>query len=138
MMVIDASVWTSYILTKDVNHQISFAWLNTYLVGGMLRFAPTLLLAEVAGAVRRRSGQLALAQQAVDRLDQLTSFNMIPLNYNLGLSAARLAYELQLKGADAVYVAVVQDLRMPLVSWDNEQLNRGASVVPTFTPATAP
>ena len=39
--------------------------------------------------------------------------------------ATALAMELQLRGTDAVYVAVAHMLGLPLLTWDREQIERG-------------
>ena len=50
------------------------------------------------------------------------------------IDAARLASDLQIRGADAVYVALAQQLSLPLIAWDQEQLSRAATIVQTWTP----
>jgi predicted nucleic acid-binding protein len=41
---------------------------------------------------------------------------------------------LPLKGSDAVYVALAERMGIPLITWDNEQLARGAAVIDVRTP----
>lgn len=138
MTVTDASVWVSYLLPQDINHNSSRNWINHYLASNKNLVAPNLLLAEVAGAVRRRSGQVALAQQVVDRLNRLRGLQLVPLTQPLSVNAAKLATDLQLRGADAVYVAVAAYLNLPLLSWDQEHINRAGQAIQVYTPLTAP
>ncbi len=94
-----------------------------------------MLLAEVAGAVARRTGLVEVAARTTDLIQRLPQTRLVPVDANLGLSSARLAAELRLKGADAVYVALAQRLNVPLVTWDREQLERGQHAVATLMPA---
>ncbi|MBI2940706.1 MAG: hypothetical protein HYY04_09750 [Chloroflexi bacterium] len=48
--------------------------------------------------------------------------------------AAGLAATLRLRGADAIYVALADRLKLPLVTWDQEQLTRARPLVATRTP----
>jgi predicted nucleic acid-binding protein len=63
---------------------------------------------------------------------------LVSIDSTLALNAAYLAARLYIKGADSMYVALAQVRNIPLVSWDNEQLNRAAVVSHKFTPATFP
>ncbi|MCL4394903.1 MAG: PIN domain-containing protein [Chloroflexi bacterium] len=78
-----------------------------------------------------------LAHQAVERLLRLEALRIVALDRRLGLAASQLAAELGLRGADATYVAVANQLRIPLVSWDREQLERASERVSVATPETS-
>lgn len=138
MIVIDASVWVSYLLPQEPAHQFTKQWLAQYLVNGGTLAAPIILVPEVAGAVTRRTRFITEGQQAIDYLTNLSPLRLLMLNRSLGLAAAQVAVDLQLKGADACYVAVAQRLRVPLVSWDQEQLRRASQLIQAYTPATIP
>ncbi len=129
MSVVDASVWVSRLVAQDVHHQASRCWLDGQLAQGALLVAPMLLLAEVAGAIRRRSGQAALAEQAIETIVRVPGLRLVALDTHLGHEAARMAARLGLRGADAVYVALAQQLGLPLVTWDPEQTTRAESLV---------
>lgn len=133
MIVIDASVWLSYLVESDVNHTTSRRWLSGVLTKGEAIAAPVLLLAEIAGAIARQTGNLALAQKTIDRLLRISNLRLVSLDHGLGIQAARVAAAQRLCGADASYVAVAAALGVPLVSWDKEQLAR-AQVVTTTIP----
>ena len=45
-----------------------------------------------------------------------------------------MAIELQLRGADAIYVALAAQIGIPLITWDREQFERGAQRVITRQP----
>lgn len=135
MTVIDASVVVSRLVPQDPHYSASRDWLERHVRAEGLLIAPVLLLAEVAGAVSRRTGERRLADRAVRSLLRLPGLRLIALDHRLGQAAARLAGDLGLRGADAVYVATAHHLRVPLVTWDAEQRERAGRLVSVRTPA---
>ncbi len=137
-VVADASVWVSLFMTQDVNHTASRLWVETYNVRDGQLVAPTFLLVEVAAAIARRSQQSFPARQAVQ---QLTSFNLlrlVPVDTGLIDDAIDAAINFRLRGGDAMYVGLAQQLGIPLISWDNEQLRRAGVMIGTYTPDSYP
>jgi predicted nucleic acid-binding protein len=133
-VIVDASVWISRFLVQEIHHARSRGWLETRLAAGEPVLAPTLLLVEIAGALSRRTGDPVLAQRVVGDIVLLPESRFINLTSPLAVRAARLASELRLRGADAVYVAVAEALSLPLVTWDREQLTRAAGRIAVRTP----
>lgn len=138
MMVVDASVWVSRFLPEDAFHQASRMWLIEMATAGVALVAPTIVLAEVSGSIARRTGNDQLSYQIVQQIRQLPSVQFIAVDDTLGQLAAQTASTYRLRGADAVYMAVAQRLQIPLISWDQEQLDRAAAGVTTFRPGEAP
>jgi predicted nucleic acid-binding protein len=132
--VIDASVWIGGLIVEDIHHAVSRRWLDQYLASDGPIIEPTLLLPEVAGAVARRTGIPALARRAIRQLLLVRAIDLVAMDPSLGLASARLAANLGLRGADAVYVATAQRRNVPLVTWDNEQLTRTGDVIVTRSP----
>jgi predicted nucleic acid-binding protein len=137
MIVVDASVWVSYMVPQEINHLTSRRWINQYLAGGGQIVAPLLLTVEVGGAVARRSGRSVEARQAVAVIVRLPTTRWIALDYRLTLAATRLAIDLRLRGADALYVAVAVQFNIPLITWDHEQIDRAGVRLEVRTPATS-
>lgn len=133
-VVVDASVWVSRLVPKDVHHTRSRAWFKAQADEGGLLVAPVLALAEIAGAISRRTGRPALASAALTRVQRLPNLRLVPLDARLARLAAQLAGQHGLRGADAVYVATAQRLGLSLVTLDDEQLRRGRAVVTTTAP----
>ncbi len=69
---------------------------------------------------------------------RLPLLKLYMVDAQLGLRAARLAVSLHPRGADAVYAALAQALRVPLISWDNDHLHRASRHITVYTPDTAP
>lgn len=133
-MVIDSSVWTGGLLDQDVHHAASRGWLAQFLATGGRPIIPTLALAEVAGAISRRTGNVSLGQNALAAVLATPGLYIVPLSRALGEEAARLAYTYRLRGADAIFVATARQLGTPLITWDQEILNRASPVIPVIHP----
>ena len=134
MYVVDTSVWVSRFIFNDIHHEPSYRWLAGTVNRGELIVSPALLLAEVAGAVSRRSGQPELAARTVDLLEQLPNSRLVAIDPQLARHAALLAGQHRLRGSDAFYVALAQQLGFSLVTWDQEQADRGSAATPVLTP----
>jgi predicted nucleic acid-binding protein len=132
--VVDASVWTAYFMDDDVYNVASRTWVTARLQLGDELAGPDLLLVEVAAAIARRSGRAAPTEAAVANLLASPQVRFVPTDEAQRDAAAQLAVNLRLRGADAVYVAVAQQLGVPLITWDQEQLTRAAPAVTVRTP----
>ena len=128
--MVDGSVWVSRFLNADVYHATSIAWLSREFGAGRNVAGPNLLLAEIAGVIRRETGDAALAEQIAASVELHPQVRLLPLSPAMARRAARLAATQGLRGADAVYAAVADWLRVPLVSWDGQHLTRAGAVEP--------
>lgn len=59
---------------------------------------------------------------------------LLPLEQALVDEAASLAAQFGLKGMDSFYVAVAKQLGIPLVTFDQEQLTKPASIIRVVRP----
>ena len=136
MIVVDASVWVSRLLHRDVNHAASRRWLIEQVGSGRPLVGPSLVIPEVAGAISRRTARPNLGHRAVRLLLRVPDLRLVPLDHELAVTAAELAASLGLRGADAIYVAIAQVLGLALVTWDTEQQERGGRIVRVQTPGS--
>jgi predicted nucleic acid-binding protein len=136
-VVVDASVWVSSLLADDAFYAPSHEWLRETARRGPL-VAPALMLAEVAGALSRRTGDVVDGQKALRSLLRLQALRIVTLDQRLGEAAARLAARGALRGADAVYAGLAQALRIPLVTWDDELKARAARWIAVYDPLHQP
>jgi predicted nucleic acid-binding protein len=132
--VVDASVWVSRLVPQDFHHQDSKYWFEGQATEGGMLVSPVLLLAEVAGAIARRSGQGKLAEDAIQGMLRLSGLRLVAIDSRLGRAASRLAARLGLRGADAIYVAVAHQLHIPLITWDLEQQEKARGLIEVRTP----
>jgi predicted nucleic acid-binding protein len=123
-VVTDASLWVARLVPQDAFHSLVRTWMDARRATGDQLLAPSLLLAEVAGAISRRTGDHALARQAISLLEELPGLRLVAMGEALLGEAANLAAELGLRGADATYVAVANRLNLPLATLDADQRQR--------------
>lgn len=138
MYVVDASVWVGWFIPNDFHHSASYEWLGHQAERSEVVASPAILLAEVGGAVARRTGDSELGARAVALMHRLPNLRVVAVDATFGRFSADLAAEHRLRGADSLYAALAQRLNVPLVTWDHDQLEPGSAAISVFTPATAP
>lgn len=119
-IVVDASVWVARLVSEDVFHEPVKKWMSERLEAEDQFIAPSLLLAEVGGAIGRRTTS-ALGLKTIEQLQNLQGLQLIEMEHSLIQEAAQLAAELGLRGSDSIYVAVAARLDIPLVTLDADQ-----------------
>jgi predicted nucleic acid-binding protein len=137
MIAVDASVWISCLLPQDVNHAISRRWIAARVVELEPMVVPNLVLVEVAAGVARRTERPLLGRQAVRALLRVPRLDVRVSDNVQALMAAACAWDLSLRGADAVYVALALQLGVPLLTWDQEQITRGGRMITVRQPTMA-
>ena len=122
-IVVDASVWVARLVSEDVFYLPVKEWMSARLNEEDHFLAPSLLLAEIGGAISRCTTS-SLALKAVEQVQSLPGLQLIEMEQPLMRDAAQLAAELGLRGADSTYVAVAARLDLPLVTLDADQRQR--------------
>jgi predicted nucleic acid-binding protein len=137
MYTVDASVWVNGFDQREAGHEMSRQLLELLRTQALPLIEPTLVLAEVAGAISRTRQDPARAQAFATTLGHLPNVTVLPLDAALGQRALALAAQHGLRGADAVYAAVAQHAGCTLISLDHEQLTRLADIISVQTPEAA-
>ena len=137
MFVIDASVYVSRLRREEAQHAASARLLEAMAARRAPVLCPEILLPEVAAALARGLDDPDFAYRAAAHLRTLPGHRFIAVDRVLSGLAARLAAERRLRGCDAIYAALAQREGVPLVTWDEQQRNRAASVVEALTPSEA-
>lgn len=130
MITVDASVWVAAMEARDRFHADSVAFLRALARQDERPVAPALILAEVGGAIARRSGQAEAGARAVRILGTHPRLRLLACDEALMRHAAVLAAERRLRGADAVYAATAAVTGSALVTWDAELRARAEAVSP--------
>ncbi len=128
-VVVDASVWVARLVEGDVFHALSRAWLEEQRATGYRFLAPALLLVEVAAAISRPTGNPQLARQAVTALKNLSDLRLVDMDAALVQTAAQVAADLGVRGADAFYIAVAYRLNLSLATLDVDQRRRASRLI---------
>jgi predicted nucleic acid-binding protein len=134
MAVIDASVYIVLVNAHEREHASSWAWFEQTREAGEPIAAPVILLPEVAAALSRGVGDSTLAHRVVRQLSQSELIQLTPVTTVMAEQAASIAVEHRIRGCDAIYVALADQLGDVLVTLDRQQLERGAAVVAVREP----
>ncbi len=134
MPVVDASVCVALFKADEPGHPSSLRWLEEAVKGEEPIVSPAILLAEVASALGRGLGDTEITRKVVELLRARHLLDLFPVTEALAARAAEIAASHRIRGCDAVYVALAEQLEMELVTLDGQQLDRGANVVGTRTP----
>jgi predicted nucleic acid-binding protein len=134
---VDASVFVNGFNPYEAGHEESHRLLTLLQEQAAPIVVPTLLLPEVAAAIGRGRQDATLAREFAAALNHLPHLVLIPLDTTLAQQAADIAAQYRLRGSDAVYAAVALRFGSTLVTLDQEQRERVASVLLTRYPAEA-
>ena len=138
--VVDASAATKLFLPEAGSEVVRDVWPSVELSG------PTILLAELAAAVRRGIRHPDARDVTADAVDVVRrSGRWREVDEGLALRAAALAARTAVRGMDAIYLAMALEiaeryLRVVLLSFDTRQraaaLDLGIAVIPAVLPTT--
>jgi predicted nucleic acid-binding protein len=134
MAVIDASVYVALINASERHHAKSWSWFQQAQLTQEFLSAPVILLAEIAAALSRGMNNPPLAHQVIQQLLHSKMIDLVPISPSLAERAAIIAANHQIRGCDALYLALAEQLGDSLVTLDQQQLERGAAVVTTRQP----
>ncbi len=133
-IVIDTSVWVSWLLPTDSNHTVARNWINQHIQNGGSFISPTMLVIETASSIARVTNRLTFATSAASQLYTIPFITLVPISQSLVDETVTVAAQYKLRGADAIFVALAKIRDIPLVSFDHEQLTRPANVIATIRP----
>jgi predicted nucleic acid-binding protein len=132
--VIDASVYIALINAYEKDHTTSWGWFEQAKTAQEPIVAPVILLAEVAAALSRGVGDLVLAHRVVQQLRRSGLIELVPVTFAMAERAAVIAADHRIRGCDAIYVALADQLGDCLVTLDRQQLERSAAIVSVREP----
>ncbi len=135
MPVLDASVCVAFFRQDEPGHQTARAWLTAAADHEESLVAPVILLAEVASALGRAMPESQPVTAVIELLRSRTLVQLFAVDEKLAARAAIIAATHRIRGSDAIYVALADQLAIPLVTFDRQQLERGGLVVTAHTPA---
>jgi len=119
---------------QERGHAESLRFLTVIHETGDAVIVPTLLLTEIASAVARANDDSEEAIRYATAVAALPNVTLVALSPATARRAGETAANYRLRGADAIYLEIARRYATILVSRDDEQLKRGASVVRCLTP----
>lgn len=134
MIVLDASVWISSIRGDEVHHQASRRWWATWRDTGIPVIVPAHFLAEVAGTIARALDSEFDGIAAMRDVLNEPLITPAPLTNTIAEAAARAAARCRVRAGDALYVALAEELGVPLITWDDQLLDRARVLVDVRRP----
>ena len=134
MAVMDASVYIAMINSNETIHSSSWQWFEGAQKKHESICAPVILLAEVSAALSRGIDDPQLAHRVIQQLKGASTIELIPVTRPMAEHAAVIAADHRIRGCDAIYVALADQMGETLVTLDKQQLERAAAVVPTRKP----
>jgi len=94
---------------------------------------PAIALSEIAAGLAR-SNPAFDGMTAVALFEGMHSVVVHAVTTDLGRRAARIASRQHIRGCDAVYVALAQELGEPLITFDRQQSFRARDVITVLVP----
>jgi predicted nucleic acid-binding protein len=98
-------------------------------------YLPEIVLAEIAAAISRGTGQITLALRLAAALRRVPHFQFVPVEQSLGDLAAEIVARYQIRGCDAVYAALAQQQGAILITLDRQQRERLPTHIVARNPA---
>lgn len=124
--MIDSSVIVSYLVESETFHQMALSYINGLESGDYTFHTPMLVPIEVTAAISRRNplpnrvAILARWQQTMTDWELTGKVVLYPMDRSRMNSAAKIAEQHRLRGADSVITGLAEELDMPLKTFDEE------------------
>ena len=134
MYCIDASVLIAVFDESDIFHETSLQMFEFIIQTEMDIIMPAFALVEIAGALVRKGYEHDDVAKYLDYLRNIRNIEFILLTNELCELAINIALQLKVKGSDSIYIAVSSFYDLTLISYDNQQRDRGKKMIDTTTP----
>jgi len=130
MLTLDANVWVAAFDPRDRFHEQSAVFLRAVSRAGLQLHGPAFVTLEVACAIARRAGDSVVGDVACEQLNAHPTLKLHPIDEPCLLAAREIGVRLLLRGADALYAATAELVTAPLISWDDELVQRAGALTP--------
>ena len=131
---IDASVFISAVRTTEIYHKESFDFLENIQKQNIKSFCPVIVITECASAIARQTGKIELSEKIINLIEHFPGIILVDISLIIARRASEIASFHHLRGADAIYIAVAENFRTSLITWDREMLQRTPSHIPVLSP----
>lgn len=134
MYCIDASVLIAVFDETDTFHETSLKLFELIIQTDVNVIIPAFALVEIAGALSRKGYKIDDITNYLNYLRICKNIEFILLDNDLYESAISIALRLKIKGGDSIYIAISSFFNLTLVTYDNQQRERGKEIINTATP----
>lgn len=129
IVTVDSSVIISSLLPEEKRHEEARLIWDKVLSGETPAVMPYSILVEVVASIRRRTGSELLALEVQKTLENIAALSFVMLDSRAAAKACRVATKTGLRGMDALVVQTAKEYRAELITFDNEMLQKAASVL---------
>ena len=126
---LDSSVIVTALRKQEKNHLPAKFILSKIKDGDHVAIEPYTVLIEVTAAIKRRTGSKELALRVRDDLLAISTINFMGLDAVSAVDATEIAAKIGVRGMDAVVIQVAKEFGIPLVTLDQEMLEKARMVV---------
>jgi len=126
-LVIDSSVFVAAFREDEPFSREAFSIIQQLDGGKLWAAIPVIVPLEVMAAVRRRTGDTALARTVGERILSMRTVSLVDLTTFRLTQLVDVAVASGLRGMDAVVVGVAQEFGIPLLTLDTEMQKRAKS-----------
>lgn len=130
MLTLDANIWVAAFDQRDSFHARSATFLRALARQALSLHGPAFVTLEVACALARRASDAAVGALAEQRLRTHPALALYPLDDRLLAAARELGVQRLLRGGDALYAATAKLVGAPLITWDDELVQRAEALTP--------
>jgi predicted nucleic acid-binding protein len=130
VLTLDANIWVAAFDSRDGFHARSVAFLRAVARKGLRLHGPAFAALEVACALARRARDSTVGAAAHERLRAHPALLLHPIDDHYLSTAREIGVRRLLRGGDALYAATAALLDAPLVTWDDELVQRAEALTP--------
>ncbi len=128
-ITIDSSVIVAALREKEAKHRECKRILEKVKSGEYLAIEPYIVLVEVVAAIKRRTGSSSLAERVKEDICAINTIVFLEVVSYRAYEAADIAKEIGVRGMDAIVIQIAKEFDVPLVSLDDEMLERAVSMI---------
>lgn len=134
MYCIDASVLVNSQLEREPYYTQSKAFLMMVEEKNLKVFLPEIVIPEITSGIFRATRDENFTSQFTRNLRSIPNFSFVSIDGRLANLASWIICKTNLKGVDAIYVALVFDYNLELITLDKEQLEKGKGFIKARRP----
>jgi len=134
MFCIDASVIISAANIKEPYFSQSKDFLTRIREKDLKVFLPEIIIPEITSGFLRAIDDSKVAYELALSFRDISNFFLVAIDSKLANLASWVVCKTNLKGADAIYIALAFDYNLELITLDKEQLEKGKKLIKVRRP----